>query len=118
MTQIIYYLLRFGNRRYFSSYAIVKSYDATQYNSEQQAYYGSDAGSKRLGEGIWETSNAGSGFGSWNGDFSDYLRVAKPVLLRGGMFKDEAAAGLFSFHQIDDNPYGNTGFRAILIINS
>ena len=69
----------------------------------------------RLGEAIWEISNAGSGTSSWNGEYSTFLSENYPFLVRGGEWDQNSYAGIFSFST--DGGYGNfrIGFRPVLI---
>ena len=69
------------------------------------------------GDGIRETSTAGTGSTSWFGDYSYYPGLREPFPIRGGHFWNSSDAGLFYFyHTAGDSNYVN-GFRAVLVIS-
>ena len=69
----------------------------------------------KYGDAIKETSTAGTGNTSWNGDYSYFARLYDPFFIRGGHFWDRSGAGLFYFHRTAgySNYYG--GFRSVLV---
>ena len=70
---------------------------------------------KIYGDGIRETSTAGTGKTSWYGDYSYFPSVNVPFSLCGGAYWDVDAAGLFYFYRDDGgSTYGNT-FRPVLV---
>lgn len=70
---------------------------------------------KRLGEGIWETSNTGSGSIAWNDDDARFCYISYPFFRRGGSYGDKSKAGIFAYSCNTGGSILNAGFRAILI---
>ena len=99
------------NNQYATVYPHNSSSDSNTNN--WTAYNGNSA--TRYGDAIIETSTAGSGSTSWNGDFSYFPDSSTPFFIRGGHYGGGAFAGVFAF----GNYYGNSsdygGFRAVLV---
>ena len=69
----------------------------------------------KYGDAIKETSTAGTGNTSWNGDYSYFAGLYSPFFGRGGYSWDRSGAGLFFFARNDGlSRYGN-GFRSVLV---
>ncbi|MFR8145156.1 MAG: hypothetical protein ACLU84_08820, partial [Clostridia bacterium] len=69
------------------------------------------------GDGIRETSTAGTGSSSWYDDDSHYPGLYYPFSLRGGSFWDGSSAGLFYFARADGSSNYHNGFRAVLTVS-
>ncbi|MFR0822472.1 MAG: hypothetical protein ACLU84_04540 [Clostridia bacterium] len=69
------------------------------------------------GDGIRETSTAGTGNSSWYGDYSYYPGLYSPLSVRGGYLWSGSTAGLFYFNRINGNSIFYTGFRAVLVVS-
>ena len=69
----------------------------------------------KYGDAIKETSTAGTGNTSWNGDYSYFAGLYGPFFTRGGSSWARSGAGLFYFHRnAGGSDYGN-GFRSVLV---
>ena len=70
------------------------------------------------GDAVRETSMFGSGYTSWNGDYSNFPDTVRggPFFNRGGLYKSSAGAGLFAFSYSNGNG-GIHGFRVALVSN-
>ena len=69
----------------------------------------------KYGDAIKETSTAGTGNTSWNGDCSYFAGLYGPFFVRGGYYWDRSGAGLFSFGRGDGNSVYYGGFRSVLV---
>ena len=69
------------------------------------------------GDGIRETSTAGTGSTSWYGDYSYYPGLNGPFSFRGGTLWDGSGAGLFSFDRDNGDSNFYAGFRAVLAVS-
>ena len=69
----------------------------------------------KYGDAIKETSTAGTGNTSWNGDYSYFAGLYYPFFVRGGSYWDRSGAGLFCFGRNDGSSYYNDGFRSVLV---
>ena len=69
----------------------------------------------RYGDAVKETSTAGSGSTSWNGDYSNFPSSSIPFFIRGGCYGDGAGAGLFAFNDLSGTAVSNYGFRVCLV---
>ena len=69
----------------------------------------------KYGDAIKETSTAGTGNTSWNGDYSYFAGLYAPFFRRGGNCWDRSGAGLFYFARNDGNSHYNVGFRSVLV---
>ena len=67
------------------------------------------------GDGIRETSTAGTGKTSWYTDYSYFPAVDSPFSLRGGGLWDGEGAGLFYFNRVDGGSASYAGFRSVLV---
>ena len=105
-----------GYKTLSTKYATVYPYNSTsdtnvnnwtEYNNLKTATYG-------YGDVILETSTAGIGSTSWNGDYSTFAFEGGPFFLRGGYYGDSSNAGAFAFDFTLGYPYYFNGFRACL----
>ncbi|MFR0822293.1 MAG: hypothetical protein ACLU84_07145 [Clostridia bacterium] len=69
------------------------------------------------GDGIRETSTAGTGRTFWYEDFSYYPGLDNPFLTRGGYLWDNSGAGLFYFLRNNGYSAYQSGFRSILVVS-
>ena len=69
----------------------------------------------KYGDAIKETSTAGTGNTSWNGDHSYFAGLYGPFFVRGGKYWDRSGAGLFYFARNGVNSNYNGGFRSVLV---
>ena len=69
----------------------------------------------KYGDAIKETSTAGTGNTSWNGDYSCFACLYVPFFERGGASWNRSGAGLFSFYRDDGGSYYKAGFRSVLV---
>ncbi|MFR2534064.1 MAG: hypothetical protein ACLS95_02370 [Clostridia bacterium] len=69
------------------------------------------------GDGIRETSTAGTGSTSWYGDYSYYPGLYGPFSIRGGNLWNGSSAGLFYFDRSNGNSAYNGGFRTVLAVS-
>ncbi|MFR0921936.1 MAG: hypothetical protein ACLSG7_02325, partial [Clostridia bacterium] len=70
---------------------------------------------KIYGDGIRETSTAGTGKSSWYADYSYFAGLFHPFFTRGGNYGDTSGAGLFSFTRGNGASAYATGFRSVLV---
>ena len=70
---------------------------------------------KIFGDAIRETSTAGVGSSSWNGDYSYIPALHNPLSLRGGNFWNTSDDGLFAFHRTGGGSSCGDGFRSVLV---
>ncbi|MFR0823689.1 MAG: hypothetical protein ACLU84_07850 [Clostridia bacterium] len=69
------------------------------------------------GDGIRETSTAGTGSSSWYGDYSCYPGLYGPFSFCGGNFWSNSIAGFFCFARSNGIGTFHTGFRAVLAVS-
>ena len=69
---------------------------------------------KIYGDGVRETSTAGSGRTSWYSDYSFFPRSSYPFFKRGGDCGYGSGAGLFCFYNYYGYSYYYNGLRAVL----
>ena len=67
------------------------------------------------GDGIRETSTAGTGKTSWNTDYSYFPAVYNPFSGRGGSLWYGEGAGLFCFYRNGGDSSFLYGFRSVLV---
>ena len=72
----------------------------------------------RYGDAVKETSTAGSGSTSWNGDSSHFPYSSYPFFIRGGIYGVGASAGLFAFNYNNGIADYYYGFRVCLVPGS
>ena len=74
-----------------------------------------EANKKIYGDGIRETSTAGTGKNSWYTDYSCFPAVYVPFSIRGGDLWDGEGAGLFCFFRAVGVSSYYCGFRSVLV---
>ena len=82
-------------------------------NTASQANYVKNT--KIYGDGIRETSTAGTGKSSWYSDYSYFAGLAYPFFFRGGYYGHTSGAGLFYFYRASGNSDYGGGFRTVLV---
>ena len=119
-SQIISDLNNGKSTRYITVYPHDSSKDSTSItntdanlNTANQANYVKNT--KIYGDGIRETSTAGTGKSSWYSDYSYFAGLTYPFFLRGGIYGDTSGAGLFSFGRSYGGSGYNNGFRSVLV---
>ena len=80
----------------------------TKYNSFKSATYG-------FGDAILETSTSGSGYTSWNEDYSYFPIMNNPFFGRGGNYNVGSGSGAFFFSYALGYCSFACGFRAVLV---
>ena len=70
---------------------------------------------KIYGDAIRETSTAGTGTSSWQDDYSYFVGLNSPFVMRGGIFWDSSHAGRFYFSRYYGDSNFNGGFRPVVI---
>ena len=106
--------------KYITVYAHDSSKDNTlisntiaNLNTASQANY--DMNTKIYGDGIRETSTAGSGNNAWYSDTTCFASLNVPFFIRGGAYNGSSNAGLFYFNRHVGNSVFAHGFRSVLI---
>ena len=101
--------------KYVTVYPHDSSVDKTGANIDTASAANWKANTKIYGDGIRETSTAGTGKTSWHTDYSYFPAVSNPFSLRGGYLWDGEGAGLFYFNRNNGNSNYNNGFRSVLV---
>ena len=119
-SQIMADLNNGGSTKYITVYPHDSSKDNTSIsntdaniNTASQANYVKNT--KIYGDGIRETSTAGTGTTSWYSDYSYFAGLYNPFFIRGGYYGDTSGAGLFSFGRSNGSSHYNNGFRSVLV---
>ena len=101
--------------KYVTVYPHDSSVDKTGANIDTASAANWKANTKIYGDGIRETSTAGTGKTSWYGDYSYFPAVNSPFSKRGGGYWVTDGAGLFSFYRAGGNSDYSSGFRSVLV---
>ena len=101
--------------KYVTVYPHNASVDKNGANIDTASTANWKANTKIYGDGIRETSTAGTGKTSWYTDYSYFPAVDLPFSARGGYLWDGEGAGLFCFCRSDGNSYYSDGFRSVLV---
>ena len=114
--------LRTANTRYTTAYPFDSSTDNTGItNNDTNLNTASMNNYKKntliYGDGIRETSTAGTGNSSWYGDSSSYPGLDYPFSIRGGYLWNGSTAGLFCFSRGNGGSSFDGGFRAVLTVS-
>ena len=119
-SQVIADLNNGKSTRYITVYPHDSSKDSTSItnpdanlNTASQANYVKNT--KIYGDGIRETSTAGTGKSSWYSDYSYFAGLAYPFFFRGGYYGHTSGAGLFYFYRASGNSDYCGGFRSVLV---
>ena len=101
--------------KYVTVYPHNASVDKNGANIDTASQSNWEANKKIYGDGIRETSTAGTGKNSWHTDYSFFPAVNNPFSERGGGLWRGEGAGLFCFARDNGlSGYGN-GFRSVLV---
>ena len=101
--------------KYVTVYPHDSSVDKTGANIDTASAANWKANTKIYGDGIRETSTAGTGKTSWHTDYSCFPAVGGPFSLRGGNLWDGEGAGLFYFYRNSGGSDFDNGFRSVLV---
>ena len=101
--------------KYVTAYPFDSSVDKNGANIDTASTANWKANTKIYGDGIRETSTAGTGKTSWYTDYSYFPAVGGPFSLRGGSFWNGEGAGLFFFFRSSGNSSYNDGLRSVLV---
>ena len=101
--------------KYVTVYPHDSSVDKTGANIDTASAANWKANTKIYGDGIRETSTAGTGKTSWHTDYSYFPAVNGPFSVRGGNYWDTDGAGLFYFSRDDGSSGYRNGFRSVLV---
>ena len=119
-SQIMADLNNGGSTKYITVYPHDSSKDNTSIsntdaniNTASQANYVKNT--KIYGDGIRETSTAGTGTTSWYSDYSYFAGLDTPFFTRGGNYGGTSGAGLFYFSRTNGSSVYDDGFRSVLV---
>ena len=101
--------------KYVTVYPHNASVDKNGANIDTASTANWKANTKIYGDGIRETSTAGTGKTSWYTDYSCFPAVDTPFSGRGGYLWNGEGAGLFSFYLHNGNSDYYDGFRSVLV---
>ena len=101
--------------KYVTVYPHDSSVDKTGANIDTANAANWKANTKIYGDGIRETSTAGTGKTSWHTDYSYFPAVISPFSYRGGILWDGEGAGLFCFSRTAGFSAYLNGFRSVLV---
>lgn len=108
-------LINGKSSKYVTVYPYDSSVDKTGANSDTASEKNYEKNTRIYGDGIRETSTAGTGKTSWYTDHSCFPAVGSPFFLRGGALWDGEDAGLFYFFRGSGASAYGGGFRAALV---
>ena len=77
--------------------------------------YSANSVATRYGDAVLETSTAGEGSTSWNGNYSNFPYSSTPFFIRGGYCAGGESAGVFAFGDSGGYAGNYHGFRAALV---
>ena len=101
--------------KYVTAYPFDSSVDKNGANIDTASTANWKANTKIYGDGIRETSTAGTGKTSWYTDYSYFPAVNGPFSERGGHLWNGEGAGLFCFFRDDGVSVYYNGFRSVLV---
>ena len=101
--------------KYVTAYPFDSSVDKNGANIDTASTANWKANTKIYGDGIRETSTAGTGKTSWYTDYSYFPAVHSPFSTRGGDLWDGEGAGLFCFNRTNGASHYLNGFRSVLV---
>ena len=94
---------------------VYPSSDSGETDIDKASQKNYEANTKIYGDGIRETSTAGTGSTSWYKDYSYFPAYDGPFALRGGNLWSGSTAGLFSFNRHNGSSNFYSGFRSVLV---
>ena len=101
--------------KYVTVYPHNASVDKNGANIDTASTANWKANTKIYGDGIRETSTAGTGKTSWYTGYSCFPAVSSPFSLRGGYYWGTDGAGLFYFDRNGGGSGFRSGFRSVLV---
>ena len=101
--------------KYVTAYPFDSSVDKNGANIDTASTANWKANTKIYGDGIRETSTAGTGKTSWYTDYSYFPAVDGPFSKRGGSLWNGEGAGLFYFDRGNGDSNSRNGFRSVLV---
>ena len=101
--------------KYVTAYPFDSSVDKNGANIDTASTANWKANTKIYGDGIRETSTAGTGKTSWYTDYSYFPAVDIPFSTRGGHLWSGEGAGLFYFSRNNGGSGYGDGFRSVLV---
>ena len=113
--------LKIASTKYTTTYPFDSSTDNTGITNNDTNLNTANANNYKkntliYGDGIRETSTAGTGSGSWYNDYSHYPGLYSPLSVRGGHFGSGTSAGFFYFSCSSNSDFAG-GFRTVLIVS-
>ena len=97
---------------------VYPSGDSGETNIDKASQKNYESNKKIYGDGIIETSTAGTGNTSWYKDCSCFPAYTAPFTIRGGGIWGGSAAGLFYYTRYNGSSNYYTGFRPVLVANN
>ena len=101
--------------KYVTVYPFDSSVDKNGANIDTASEANWKVNTKIYGDGIRETSTAGTEKTSWYGDSSYFSTMGFPFSRRGGLLWNGEGAGLFSFYRLNGTGDYVVGFRSVLV---
>ena len=108
-------LINEKSSQYVTVYPYDSSVDKTGANPNTVSAANYVKNTKIYGDGIRETSTAGTGKTSWYTDYSCFPAVGSLFFVRGDDLWDGEGAGLFYFNRTDGRSIFDGGFRSVLV---
>ena len=108
-------LINGKSSQYVTAYPFDSSVDKNGANIDTASAANYAKNTKIYGDGIRETSTAGTGKTSWYTDYSYFPAVSFPFSIRGGNCWDTAGVGLFFFNRANGYSNFSGGFRSVLV---
>ena len=108
-------LINGKSSQYVTVYPYDSSVDKTGANPNTVSAANYAKNTKIYGDGIRETSTAGTGKTSWYTDYSCFPAVGSLFFVRGDDLWDGEGAGLFYFNRTDGRSIFDGGFRSVLV---
>ncbi len=90
-----------------------KEENSTNLNIASNANYAKNT--KIYGDAIRETSTSGSDTNSWENDWSGFVGLHVPFVMRGGFLWNASQAGRFYFYRSEGGSTFSAGFRPIIV---
>ena len=108
-------LINGKSSQYVTAYPFDSAVDKNGANLDTASAANYAKNTKIYGDGIRETSTAGTGKTLWYTDYSYFPAVGSPFFRLGGSLWDGEAAGLFCFTRFIGNSSCDSGFRSVLV---
>ena len=108
-------LINGKSSQYVTAYPFDSAVDKNGANIDTASAANYAKNTQIYGDGIRETSTAGTGKTSWHTDYSCFPAVYNPFGLRGGLSWVTDGAGLFFFYRSSGSSSCYGGFRSVLV---